>query len=61
MGILANIIAGVIGGLVGGFVFNAIGGSGITGFNIWSLFVAIVGSVIVLAIYNLIRGRGARG
>lgn len=60
MGAIANIIAGIVGGLVGGFVFNSIGGAGVTGFNIWSLFVAIVGAVIILAIYNLIRGRGAK-
>lgn len=55
MGVLANIICGIIGGVLGGFVFDLIGGEGVTGFNLWSLLVAVVGSVIVLAIYNAIR------
>lgn len=57
MGLGANIIAGIVGGLVGGFVFNLIGGDGVTGFNLWSLLVAVVGAVIVLAILNAIRRR----
>ena len=37
MGALANIIVGIVGGLIGGFIMNFFGGTGITGFNIWSL------------------------
>lgn len=48
MGALANIIVGIVGALIGGFLFSLIGGADITGFNLWSLFVAIVGSVILL-------------
>lgn len=59
-GLLGNIIAGIIGAFVGGFVFNIFGGSGVTGFNIWSFIVAVVGAVIVLAIWKAISGRGAR-
>ena len=59
MGCIANIIAGVIGGLVGGFIFSALGGTGITGFNLYSLLVAFIGAVIVLVIWNLIQGRRA--
>jgi uncharacterized membrane protein YeaQ/YmgE (transglycosylase-associated protein family) len=55
MGALANIIVGIIGAFVGGFLFSVIGGSGFTGFNLWSLFVAIIGSVVLLTIINLIR------
>lgn len=55
MGALANIIVGIIGAFIGGFVFSAIGGSGFTGFNLWSLFVAVIGSVILLTIINFIR------
>jgi uncharacterized membrane protein YeaQ/YmgE (transglycosylase-associated protein family) len=55
MGALANIIVGIIGAFIGGFLFSAIGGSGFTGFNLWSLFVAIIGSVVLLTIINLIR------
>lgn len=59
MGIVANIIVGVIGGVLGGFLFNLIGGSDITGFNLWSLFVAVVGSVILLGIARLFSGSKA--
>lgn len=50
MGAGKNIIVGIIGAFIGGFIMNFIGGVGITGFNIWSLFVSIIGSVILLLI-----------
>ncbi|MEZ4709306.1 MAG: GlsB/YeaQ/YmgE family stress response membrane protein [Caldilineaceae bacterium] len=50
MGCLANIATGVIGGVVGGFLASVIGGHGVTGFNLSSFVVAIVGSVIFLGI-----------
>ncbi len=59
-GLLGNIIAGIIGAFVGGFIFNLFGGSGVTGFNIWSFIVAVVGAVIVLAIWKAISGRGVK-
>ncbi len=55
MGLAANIIVGVIGSSIGGFVFNLLGGHGVTGLNLWSLIVAVLGSVILLAIVNAIR------
>ncbi len=55
MGAFANIGVGVIGGLIGGFVMNLLGGTGITGFNLWSLLVAFIGSLILLWIVNKIR------
>jgi uncharacterized membrane protein YeaQ/YmgE (transglycosylase-associated protein family) len=57
-GLLGNIIAGVIGGVVGGWVFGLFGGAGVTGFNLWSFLVAVVGAVIVLFIWKAISGRG---
>lgn len=59
MGCIANIIAGIIGGVIGGWVMTMFGGPGVTGFNLYSLFVAFLGAVIVLAIWNLIAGRRA--
>jgi uncharacterized membrane protein YeaQ/YmgE (transglycosylase-associated protein family) len=57
-GMIMDIVLGVVGALVGGFLFNVIGATGVTGFNIWSLFVAVVGAVVVLAIYHaLTRSR----
>jgi len=55
-GLLGNIIAGIIGGVVGGFVFGLFGGAGVTGFNLWSFLVALVGAVIVLFIWRAISG-----
>jgi len=56
-GLWLNLALGIIGALVGGFLFSFFGASGITGLNIWSMIVAIVGSVVVLLIYNAVTGR----
>jgi len=50
MGCVANIVAGVIGALLGGFIISLLGGSGRTGFNLYSLVVAFIGAVILLSI-----------
>jgi uncharacterized membrane protein YeaQ/YmgE (transglycosylase-associated protein family) len=52
-----DIVLGIVGALVGGFIFDALGGAPITGFNFYSLFVAVVGSVVVLVLYHAIAGR----
>lgn len=56
-GLVGNIIAGALGGVLGGWVFSLLGGAGVTGFNIWSLIVAVVGAVIVLLIWKAISGK----
>lgn len=56
-GLVGNIVAGIFGGVVGGWVFSLLGGAGVTGFNIWSLAVAVVGAVIVLLIWKAITGK----
>lgn len=48
MGAIANILVGVVGASVGGFVFSLFGGVGVTGFNLYSFAVALIGAVIVL-------------
>lgn len=58
-GIIANILVGIVGAFVGGWVFSLLGGQGATGFNFWSFIVAVVGAVIVLAIWKMITGRKA--
>jgi len=58
-GLLRDIVLGIIGGIVGGWIFAALGSTGVTGFNLWSLFVAVVGAVVVLVLYHAIFGRGA--
>jgi uncharacterized membrane protein YeaQ/YmgE (transglycosylase-associated protein family) len=60
MGAMANIIVGIIGAFLGGLLMNLIGTSGVTGFNVWSLLVAILGAVILLFIVGLVRGGGRR-
>lgn len=55
MGVLTNIIVGIIGAFIGGFLMSNWDGWDITGFNIKSFIVALIGSVILLAIINLIR------
>ena len=55
MGFFKNVTVGIIGAFIGGFVFNIIGGYGITGFNIWSLIVSVIGSVILLSIINMFK------
>jgi len=57
MGLLANIIVGIVGAFIGGYVFSMFGGQDITGFNVYSLLVAVVGSVILLAIVKVFTGR----
>jgi uncharacterized membrane protein YeaQ/YmgE (transglycosylase-associated protein family) len=58
-GFILDVVLGIIGAVVGGFIFNVIGAAGVTGFNIWSMFVAVVGAIVVLAGYHALRGRRA--
>lgn len=60
MGVLANIAVGIVGALIGGFLVSLFGGSGVTGFNIWSFVVAVLGSIILLGIVKAVRGGGDR-
>ena len=54
-GILLDIVLGVVGAVVGGYVFQMFGHSGVTGLNIYSLLVAVVGAVLFLLIYHALR------
>ena len=56
-GTVRDIILGIIGGIVGGILFRALGHPGVTGFNIWSIFVAFLGAVVVLVLYHTLSGR----
>lgn len=58
-GMLFDIFLGVIGALAGGFLFSLFGATGVTGFNIYSLIVAVIGSVAVLWLYHMMMGRRA--
>jgi len=56
-GFFLDIVLGIVGALVGGFIFTELGASGVTGFNLYSMIVAIIGAVVVLLIYHAIAGR----
>jgi uncharacterized membrane protein YeaQ/YmgE (transglycosylase-associated protein family) len=56
-GIILDIVLGVIGAVVGGYVFSIFGAQGVSGVNIYSMFVAVVGAIMVLVIYHAIAGR----
>jgi uncharacterized membrane protein YeaQ/YmgE (transglycosylase-associated protein family) len=56
-GFFLDIVLGIVGAIVSGFIFSAFGASGITGFNLYSMIVAIIGAIIVLVIYHAIFGR----
>jgi uncharacterized membrane protein YeaQ/YmgE (transglycosylase-associated protein family) len=58
-GMIMDIVLGIVGALVGGFIFSRLGIGGVTGLNIYSMFVAVVGAIIVLLLYHLISGRRA--
>jgi uncharacterized membrane protein YeaQ/YmgE (transglycosylase-associated protein family) len=56
MGAIANIVVGIVGALIGGFLMNNVfGAPGVTGFNLTSLVVAVVGAVILLFLVGLVR------
>ena len=62
LGLVGNIVAGIVGGFIGGFLFHAIGEVGMTGFSIWSVFVAFIGAVVLLYVIRFFNGRrGIRG
>lgn len=54
-GAIGNILLGIVGAFVGGFVGALLGFSGVTGFNIYSLLIAIGGAVLVTAIARALR------
>ena len=56
-GVLMDIVLGVIGAVVGGFLFAQFGVEGVTGFNLYSMVVAIIGAIVVLWLYHMISSR----
>ena len=58
-GFFLDIALGIVGAVVGGWLFNLVGMGGVTGLNIYSLIVAVVGSVVFLVVYHAIRRRAA--
>jgi len=58
-GFFLDIALGIVGAIVGGWLFNLFGMTGVTGLNIYSLVVAVVGAVVFLVVYHAIRRRAA--
>jgi uncharacterized membrane protein YeaQ/YmgE (transglycosylase-associated protein family) len=58
-GFFLDIVLGIVGAFVGGLIFTALGGSGVTGFNLYSMVVAIIGAIVVLVVYHAMFGRRA--
>ena len=58
-GILLDILLGVVGAFAGGWLFHIFGAPGVSGLNIYSLFVAVIGSVVLLVLYHAFRRRRA--
>ena len=61
MGAFANIVVGILGAFLGGLIMSFIGGWDITGFNISSFLVALLGAIVLLAIVNMVkRGKATK-
>ncbi len=58
-GLLITLILGMVGASLGGFVVGLLGGTGATGFNVWSIIVATFGAIILLFLYGLLTRRTA--
>jgi len=56
-GLILDIVLGIIGAIVGGWLFSLVGAAGVTGLNLYSIFVAIIGSVVVLFVYHAVIRR----
>jgi len=56
-GLVLDIALGVVGAIVGGYLFILTGNEGVTGLNLWSLFVAVIGAIVVLVVYRMVVAR----
>jgi uncharacterized membrane protein YeaQ/YmgE (transglycosylase-associated protein family) len=54
-GIVLDILLGIVGAFAGGYLFHLFGAPGVSGLNLYSLFVAVIGSVVLLVIYHTLR------
>jgi uncharacterized membrane protein YeaQ/YmgE (transglycosylase-associated protein family) len=56
-GLMLDIVLGIVGAVVGGFLFSLVGAEPVTGLNLYSMIVAVVGAIVVLFIYHAIVSR----
>jgi uncharacterized membrane protein YeaQ/YmgE (transglycosylase-associated protein family) len=54
-GVIEDIVLGVVGAFVGGFIMNSLGGAGVTGFNFYSLIVAVFGAIVLILVGRLLH------
>jgi uncharacterized membrane protein YeaQ/YmgE (transglycosylase-associated protein family) len=54
-GVFLDILLGVVGAVIGGWIFNKFGAVGVTGVNLYSILVAVVGSIVFLTLYHMLR------
>ena len=54
-GLVVDILLGIVGAIVGGWLFRSFGSAGVTGLNLYSLLVAVIGAVVVLLVYHAVR------
>jgi uncharacterized membrane protein YeaQ/YmgE (transglycosylase-associated protein family) len=59
-GAVMDIVLGIVGAIAGGWLFNVIGHTGVTGLNLYSILVSVVGAVVVLFLYHALAGGRAR-
>ncbi len=58
-GMLLDILLGIVGAVVGGWLFNVVGMPGVTGFNVYSVVVAVIGATVLLIVYHALTRRSA--
>jgi len=58
-GVLGDLVVGIVGALIGGWIMNSFGNPGATGLNLWSIFVAFLGAVVLLFVLRAVTGRRA--
>lgn len=56
-GMILDIVLGIVGAVLGGYLFQTFGMSGVTGVNIYSILVAVVGAIVFLVIYHALFRR----
>jgi len=59
-GVILDMVLGIVGAIVGGWLFHILGMAGVTGLNIWSMLVSVLGAVVFLFVYHALVGAGTR-
>lgn len=59
-GLILDVVLGIVGAVVGGYLFTLFGAAPVTGLNLYSLLVAVIGAIVVLVVYHMITGNSRR-